>query len=552
VTQVFLVSPLDTAGSFPDPGNWTPASNTIEVLGTGAKGGTTNLGGGGGGGGAYAKASNVALTFPVPFYLNSVGYAAATGSGNNFGSSSNLYTATGSNVSAESGATPAASPGLTYGGAGGARQYPAGYRGGTGGGSNGSVGDNGGGGGGAAGINGNGADGKAGLDIPSTQGYGGAADNNFVPGPPPGFNGNAGAQWASIYGSGSGGGGANATLAGGNGGSYGGGGGGGGGSGNRASGNGAQGLIVLTYYPQLAATTQVFLLQSGSLVGSFPDPGNFNPEVNKVECIGAGGKGGLGTASSTSGGGGGAGAYAVATNMTLTFPVPYAIAVGGNKGTATNFGINLTGLQSSGNVVSAEAGGSGSSGTAGLGGTAVYPTGYAGGNGGPGTHIVSPPSSGAGGGGAGGPNGAGLPGEGNTKPPTGGNSGAGGAANGNTVAGGTVGLNGVNGTTWDALHGCGSGGGGGTSSTVKGGDGGKYGGGGAGGFEGDFVPKPAGCGNGAPGLIVVSYQPVRFTQVFLLVTGAASFPDPGNWNPAVNTVEIIGSGAQGSNQGVAP
>lgn len=78
MTQVILLgdATLTTVFSWPDPGNWTPFNNTVEIVGAGAKGqnGSDSAGapgsGSGGGAGAYAKGVNLNPTFPVPYMIN--------------------------------------------------------------------------------------------------------------------------------------------------------------------------------------------------------------------------------------------------------------------------------------------------------------------------------------------------------------------------------------------------------------------------------------------------------------------------------------------------
>lgn len=271
--------------------------------------------------------------------------------------------------------------------------------------------------------------------------------------------------------------------------------------------------------------TQVFLFFTNGTSGSWPDPGNWNPSANVVECVGPGGLGA--PAGNFSGGGGGGGAYARTNNMSLTFPVPYVV---GGPGLASNFGTNNANYTPTGNVVSAISGGSGSnsSGIGGNGGLNFYPSGFGGGNGGNSTSFSG------GGGGAGGPHGAGATGVSGT----GSVNGAGGAADGGIVPGGAAGAPGNSGTTWDLSHGVGSGGGGGSGTNNAGGN---YGGGGGGSNNVSSF--------GGQGIIVLTYLPLGATQVFILPAGSGgsgTFPDPGNWNPSNNKVEVIGCGGNGS------
>lgn len=279
----------------------------------------------------------------------------------------------------------------------------------------------------------------------------------------------------------------------------------------------------------------------------FPNPGNWNPTANKIECIGAGGYGGssmVADINNVAGGGGGGGAYAVASNMALTFPVAYntipsyAAAPPGNQAQAS-WWVNWN--NSAGNVVATPGspgstfGGSSSNSSPGIGGVAGYPSGFAGANGGGGSQSAQATTGGAGGGGgAGGPHGAGTVG-GNF---SGNISGAGGAADaGNTAA--PVSGNGINGTQFDHLHGIGSGSFGGLSQTQSF-SGGNFGGAGGGSFGSQGTGS-----SGGPGLIVITYTPTPrvSTQIFLY-TGTTSFPNPGNWTTN-NKIECVGPGGYG-------
>jgi hypothetical protein len=238
----------------------------------------------------------------------------------------------------------------------------------------------------------------------------------------------------------------------------------------------------------------IFLLTG---VSSFPDPGDWNPVNNKVECLGSGYQGGgnyLGPEFADApvqltgpdpGAGGGGGGYGVKNGSNPVFPVKVNIApanvfgaMGGDSASATFWneagGVNnheVYGAPGSG--VNISAGGAGGSGTT-----------YAGGTGGGASGTGGTPA--AGGGGAAGPHGAGAAGA---------TGGAGGAGDG-----GTTPPSGVAGTQWDASHGCGSGGAG-AASAVAGGAGGLYGAGGGGQFGG--ATQPAGAGR--DGLLVITY-----------------------------------------------
>jgi len=130
--------------------------------------------------------------------------------------------------------------------------------------------------------------------------------------------------------------------------------------------------------------------------------------------------------------------------------------------------------------------------TGGAGGAAGSGVGTVKNSGGTGGTGVSTSGSG-GGGGAAGPNGAGN----NGAILTGGSgdNGFGGAGGGASTAGSA-------GVEWDATHGSGGGGGGSTGATSGGFLGGNYGGGGSG-----SNGSPSTGGNGAPGIIVITYTP---------------------------------------------
>lgn len=257
--RVFITSGTT---QWPDPGDWNPENNTIEVVAGGGRGQFTGaiaagngVGGPGGGGGGYGVASNVALTFPVSVTVDAVigwGQNSPT-NGTNFGDICHAGRGGDAVWSASGGfGTP------------GAAGVPAGYAGGGGGtGFPGGAGAcPGGGGGGAAGPSGAGGNGVNGASATS-RAAGGSGDGGTVAGgaDTPGA-GASGSQWES-YGVGGGGSGGmnfvNVTndQLGGNGGLYGGGGGGGFGWWNSTSigqpGAGQPGLIVVTYMPLVPA-----------------------------------------------------------------------------------------------------------------------------------------------------------------------------------------------------------------------------------------------------------------------------------------------------------
>lgn len=296
--------------------------------------------------------------------------------------------------------------------------------------------------------------------------------------------------------------------------------------------------------------TQIFLLAPAN-PGSFPDPGNWNPLANIVECVGAGGQGSTaytapgraddgpvtftGTSTGRAGGGG---AYAYGKNLTPVFPINIFISPTG--GTLAGFSLTsfggLNGSDQTNSLVSADSGVAGlGMNSGGQGGAFVKPNGYGGGSGGGGPGATG---NGGGGGGAAGPYGNGANGA------VGGASiGAGGAADGGTIAGGTAAAPaGLTAPRWDLSHGVGSGGAGAsTAGSVAGGAGGMYGGGGGAAATGSTGGGP---GAGTPGLIIITYLPLKTKQIFLLNNLNGSFPDPGDWNQ-VNMVECVGAGGFG-------
>lgn len=241
------------------PSNWVSSSNSIEVIGGGGAGGLTRYGGGGGGG-AYSKITNVALTpgSTVLYRVGAGGINGAAGGDTFFGSSG-----VGALVLAKGG--KGGTIGYT-GGLGGSASQGVGttkYSGGNGA-TNPARNVGAGSGGGAAGPNGNGLNAThprfdSEADIPGRGGHGDAGRGGLggncglrtlmqtIPYPP--FNlysypGCPGREWDANHGSGGGG---LGFGFGGNGGRY------GGGGAARAfdtweiPGNGAQGIIVLTY-----------------------------------------------------------------------------------------------------------------------------------------------------------------------------------------------------------------------------------------------------------------------------------------------------------------
>jgi hypothetical protein len=266
-STVITSSPGTTQTITSDPTWGNPCS--VEVIGAGARGAhgsSTSTSGGGGGGGAYTKidSSNLTITIPTPgttpMYCRVGGVTATDGTAGGdtwwtLTSPGTTYPGLGATAVAAKGGTALASATANAGGAGGpqSNSYPSGggevrASGGNGGNAGGASAAAGGGGGGAAGTSpglspGTGPSaGGSGNSAISGGGTGGAAGS-------PGVAGGAGTNIDGTRGSGGGGGGGNAAPStGGAGGLYGGGGGGGGRS-TGVGGQGAQGVIVLTWTP---------------------------------------------------------------------------------------------------------------------------------------------------------------------------------------------------------------------------------------------------------------------------------------------------------------
>lgn len=213
------------------------------------------------------------------------------------------------------------------------------------------------------------------------------------------------------------------------------------------------------------------ILTSGT---SWTVPADWNSADNKVECIGAGFRGG-----STGGGGG---AYAKKSNVSFAAGSSIGYQIGAasiDTPTAqTWFGSTST-VMAVGSL--SDRGGAAS--------LCVGDIAYSGGDGFGGTS--------GGGGGAAGPNGNGNSASGTSG--ASGDNGFGGAGGSPRSTGSTPGVPGGNGTEWG---GAGSGGGGGGAQQAHAGDGGLYGGGG-----GRYSADPGSQGLGAPGVIVITYTP---------------------------------------------
>jgi hypothetical protein len=288
------------AGTWTVPADWNNANNSIELIGGGAGGTGGNGGRYGGGGGAYAGLYNFSLTpgATVYLYVGAGGIGTTTNvysqgedtwfnktinaapsffvdgalakAGRSFGAPS--YTTSVGNAIREGGTSAIGASAYGNGGGGAAGQFGYGQPGG--------VGTNGGGGGGGsnglatAGLSGSGSSGGAGgAGYNGTAVYPGGLGGTNVDPPGNGLNGSGGGGaytfgsagqggngggWVSTLGAiagggGGGGGNFNTTSPGGNGGLYG----GGGGGANRtgvAGGNGAQGIIVITYDPDITVS----------------------------------------------------------------------------------------------------------------------------------------------------------------------------------------------------------------------------------------------------------------------------------------------------------
>lgn len=292
---------LTNGTSWTVPSDWNSSNNSIEVIGGGAGGvsGGSNDPGPGGGGGAYSKITNLALT-PGANISYSIGAGGATdqSGGDTYFNGANCAA---SSVCAKGGAVGAGIN--TPGGVGGAAASGVGtvkYSGGNGGDASAGITHNATGGGGAGGPNGNGANGgdasgngaagstggggggggsdgssnngddggaggdnyaatgggaggtvgsPGGVDGTAGGGGGGAYGDNFNTGGDGAGDGGHGTEWDAYHGSGGGGAGmsyTNVDYHPGNGGFFGGGG-GGGWYGDGDGGQGAQGIIVITY-----------------------------------------------------------------------------------------------------------------------------------------------------------------------------------------------------------------------------------------------------------------------------------------------------------------
>ena len=249
---------LTTTGSnsWTTPSDWNDFNNSAECVGasggSGSVGTNGGRGAGGAGGGAYAKEVNLTLSGNTLYEIGAGGAAgiALSGDGGNGGQTKfSDPTAAGVwDVLADNGDGGQGGGGGTGGGGGSSASSIGSTINTGGGGGDGSNGSNGsGGGGGAGGPNGAGGAG----DIAGIY-TGGDGDGGTVAGGSVNTVGNAGTEFSASYGCGSGAGGCNTGLGGKAGGNY-----GGAPSGARSSGAssngvaGTQGLIVVTYTPQV-------------------------------------------------------------------------------------------------------------------------------------------------------------------------------------------------------------------------------------------------------------------------------------------------------------
>lgn len=266
---------IGTANTWTVPADWTSSDNQVHCIGGGASGGVSRWPNGlgpkdatGGGGGGYGKISNLSLTSgaSVTYGVGSGGVfsRATTGSGLVGSSGLATYFNAASYAAATVGGQGGAAGGFAsnvgsglLGSAGGAGKGTVAFSGGASGLCNVSgFGSGGTGGGGAGGPNGNGTNSADVTAAGVTSSAGGSGDAGFggAGGSSGGGLGSDGVEISNNLGSGGGGGGnsiASGSITAGNGGNYGAGGGGASGSTTVTSGSGAQGIVILVYYPKL-------------------------------------------------------------------------------------------------------------------------------------------------------------------------------------------------------------------------------------------------------------------------------------------------------------
>lgn len=248
------------------------------------------------------------------------------------------------------------------------------------------------------------------------------------------------------------------------------------------------------YIQVISAVTYVFLTTVGA-GQTYTIPSDFDLTDNSVECIGGGGDGSNGSTFSAVGAGGGAGAYSKSVDLDDSWTVgSSSVSYRVGRGGIDDTWFNDTSFPASGQKCGARSGSHASGTSGGAGGLASngYAIGtgsvkYDGGTGGAGSNTDA--GGGGGGGGAAGPSGAGGNGQ-----DFDGTSPEGGTANGGGTAADTAG------TEFDGTHG--AGGGGSDGGTGPGDNGALYGGGGGGGGSVSTAK-----GEGADGLIVITYPP---------------------------------------------
>ena len=279
-------------------------------------------------------------------------------------------------------------------------------------------------------------------------------------------------------------------------------------------------FVCFLFLPAFAHATTVYLT-SGS---QWTVPSDWNNSNNTVEAYGGGGGGGGGYADGNytmAGDGGGGGGYSRISNVTLTpgSSVPYSAGSGGGGGEGEGGGNppdnGLGGGGSGGNTFfngsscggSTLCAGGGQGGSyvdgsdqwcsAGAGGSGNVSNGGSGGTGG----CYYEGGGGGGGGGAGGPSGGGA--QGGAGPGGyGGVAGTGGGGGGGYAGAGGSGEALDSAQNVPGAPGCS---GGAVGNPAPGG--GSYGGGGGGGAASDNCVNTGPGGNGAPGLIIITYTP---------------------------------------------
>jgi hypothetical protein len=354
--STFIYGQMQTftsSGTFTVPAGVTII--TVECWGAGGAGGGTTAnnsrGGGGGAGGAYAR--KVLSVVPGTNYTVTVGGvtagstgAGATGSPSWFGTTGTVYAEGGAGGAAPNGGTVAGGTGSSASSIGDAV-----FAGGNGASGTSTLSGGGGGGAGSSGAGGNASGTTAGTGTASNGGNGGTGRTTEG-------NGNPGSNY--------GGGGSGAYLP---------------DNTNHTGGNGAQGLVIVSWTVQ----------QSFTSTTTFTVPAGVSSII--VECWGAGGAGGGNTTTSDGGGGGGGGAYSKST-LTVVPGTTYTVTVGtggtgstgnGTAGGDTWFNTAATILAKGGEGgLTPVAGAGGVGGTGGQAANSIGMVVYSGGNGGTG------------------------------------------------------------------------------------------------------------------------------------------------------------------------